>query len=126
MTKTILVIEDNADNMALVDEILEDAGFNTVQVMRAEDGIVLLQKGNIDLVLMDISLPDMDGLEATRIIKSNDALKNIPIIGLSAHAMVKDRDAALAAGCAGYQTKPINEDTLLESIERLLNDTNNT
>lgn len=120
MTKTILVIEDNPDNMALAEEILEDAGFITVQEIRAEDGIARLQQGGIDLVLMDVSLPEMDGLEATRIIKTFEALKKIPIVGLSAHAMTKDREAALQAGCDDYQTKPVDEDALLEAINRLL------
>lgn len=120
MTKTILIIEDNPDNMALAEEILEDAGFFTVQEMRAEEGIARLQQGGIDLVLMDVSLPEMDGLEATRIIKAFETLQQIPIIGLSAHAMAKDREAALQAGCDDYQTKPIDEDALLETIDRLL------
>jgi len=118
--KTILVIEDNPDNMDLVDEILDDAGLNVIQATRAEDGIERLLQEGIDLVLMDISLPDMDGLEATRFIKNNEKLKTIPIVGLSAHAMKHDKDAALAAGCDDYQTKPIDEEALLLTINRLL------
>lgn len=121
MSKTILAVEDNPDNMALLEEILEDAGFDMVQVTRAEDGIERLQQGGIDLVLMDVSLPDMDGLEATKIIKADEAVWQIPVIGLSAHAMTSDREAALAAGCDEYQTKPLDEDMLLETINRLLN-----
>lgn len=120
MKKTILVIEDNLDNMMLVEEILADAGFNSVQATRAEEGIDRLHQGGIDLVLMDISLPDMDGLEATRIIKADEKLKGIPVIGLSAHAMKSDREAAIAAGCDDYQTKPIDEVFLLESIRRFI------
>lgn len=120
MMKTLLIIEDNPDNMALAEEILEDAGFATVQAMRAEDGIERLQQGEIDLVLMDMSLPEMDGLEATRIIKANNSLKAIPVIGLSAHAMQSDRDKALEAGCDDYLTKPIDENELLEMINRFL------
>jgi CheY-like chemotaxis protein len=106
--------------MALIEEILEDAGFDTAQATRAEDGIERLHQGGVDMVLMDISLPNMDGLEATRIIKADKALKVIPIIGLSAHAMQSDQTAALEAGCDAYQTKPINEDVLLTTIHRLL------
>ena len=120
MNKTILVVEDNPDNMALVEEILEDAGFDVIQKTRAEDGIESLYQGGIDLVLMDISLPDMDGLEATRIIKADEGLRLIPIVGLSAHAMDSDREAALAAGCDEYQTKPLNEDALVQMINKLL------
>lgn len=118
--KTILIIEDNPDNMALVEEILEDAGFITVQAMRAEDGIERLQQGGIDLVLMDMSLPEMDGLEATRVIKADSSLKAMSVIGLSAHAMQSDRDKALEAGCDDYLTKPIDEEALLEMISQLL------
>lgn len=120
MKKTILVVEDNPDNMALVEEILEDAGYEIVPVVRAEDGIERLSLGGIDLILMDISLPEMDGLEATRIIKSDDRLKSIPIIGLSAHAMDSDRIAALSAGCNAYETKPVDEDALLSVMKNLL------
>lgn len=120
MKKTILVIEDNIDNMALIAEILEDAEFIVEQAVRAEDGIERLHKGGIDLVLMDISLPDMDGLEATRIIRADDKLKLLPIVGLSAHAMKHDREAALDAGCNDYQTKPIDEDVLIKLITQLL------
>jgi len=120
MKKTILVIEDNLDNMALIEEILDDAGFNTEPATRAEDGIERLRQGGIDLVLMDISLPNMDGLEATRIIKADKALKAIPIIGLSAHAMGSDKVAAMEAGCDDYQIKPIDEDGLLKVINHFL------
>lgn len=118
--KKILIVEDNPDNMVLAEQILEDAGFDIVQATRAEDGIECLKQGEIDLVLMDISLPDMDGLEATRIIKADEKLKAIPVIGLSAHAMTSDREAALSAGCDDYQTKPIEEDLLLNMINQLL------
>lgn len=120
MKKNILVIEDNPDNMELVDEILDDAGMIVTQAKRAEDGIERLSQGGIDLILMDISLPDMDGLEATRVIRADEKLKSIPIVGLSAHAMKHDKDAALSAGCNDYQTKPIDEEALLQTIHRLL------
>lgn len=120
MNKTILVVEDNPDNMALVEEIIEDAGFNIMQSVRAEDGIENLYKGGIDLVLMDISLPEMDGLEATKIIKADNTISSVPIIGLSAHAMDSDREAAISAGCDDYLTKPLDEELLLELINRLL------
>ncbi len=120
MSNTILVVEDNPDNMALVVEILEDAEFEVIQAERAEDGIEKLYQGKINLVLMDISLPTMGGLEAIRIIKTDKVLKNIPIVGLSAHAMKSDRDAAMSAGCNEYQTKPIDEEALLSTIKRLI------
>ena len=120
MNQTILVIEDNLDKMALVCEILEDADYLVQEAMRAEDGITRLKQGGIDLVLMDISLPEMDGMEATRLIKADNILKSIPIIGLSAHAMISDKEAALDAGCDDYQTKPIDEGALLTLIDNYL------
>lgn len=118
--KNILIIEDNPDNQVLVEEILEDAGFNSVSVSYAEEGISRLHQGGIDLVLMDVSLPDIDGLEATRIIRRDVRFKTLPIIGLSAHAMERDREAALLAGCNDYQTKPIREADLLSLITSVL------
>ena len=120
MEATVLVVEDNPDNMALVEEILEDAGYAILKAERAEDGIELLNKGGIDIVLMDVSLPEMDGLEATRIIKADAATCSVPVIGLSAHAMESDRRAALNAGCDEYETKPIDEGALLETIKRVI------
>jgi len=119
--KTILVVEDNPDNMVLVDEILEDEGFRVLQASTAEAGIVQLDSEDVDLVLMDISLPRMSGLEAIRIIKANNATRDIPVIALTAHAMQTDRDKALAAGCNDFLTKPINEDELIAAMQEQLN-----
>lgn len=120
MNKKILIIEDNPDNQVLVEEIMEDAGFDTESFSCAEAGIARLQQGGVDLILMDVSLPDIDGLEATRLIRQEDRFAALPIIGLSAHAMKQDREAALLAGCNDYHTKPINEVKLLQTITELL------
>jgi CheY-like chemotaxis protein len=118
--KTILVVEDNPDNMALIEQILEDEGFCVLKAILARDGIALLKEEPVDLILMDLSLPEMGGLEATGIIKAEQATKNIPVIALTAHAMKTDRETALSAGCDGYLTKPINEEELLETINKHL------
>ena len=118
---TILVIEDNPDNMDLIEEILEDEGHTVLKATLAEDGIVTLRKTGADLVVMDIALPQMSGLEATRIIKTDDALRHTPVIALTAHAMATDRETALAAGCDAYLTKPIDEAALLNAIDRFTN-----
>lgn len=117
---TILVIEDNPDNMALIEQILEDEGFAILKAELAEDGITLLKQNRVNLILMDISLPKMSGLEATKIIKADNAIKDIPVIALTAHAMLSDRNMALSAGCDGYLTKPIDEKKLLEEIKEFL------
>lgn len=110
---TILVIEDNLDAMSLMAEILEDEGFRVVKAWRAETGIALLKESGADLVLMDISLPKMSGLEATQIIKADETIRHVPVVALTAHAMASDREQALAAGCDDFLTKPFDEDDLV-------------
>ncbi|MFH2130241.1 MAG: response regulator [bacterium] len=119
---TILVIEDNPDNMALIEQILEDEGFETLKTDRAEDGIKQLKTSTVrvDLILMDISLPVMNGLEATGMIKQDPLLKDIPLIVLTAHAMETDKEAAFSAGCNDFLSKPIDEDKLLAAINHYL------
>ncbi len=119
--KTILVIEDNPDNMDLIEEILDDEGFNLLKAMLAEDGIDLLKHHTADVIVMDVSLPKMSGLEATKVFKTDDRTKHIPILILTAHAMQSDHEMALSAGCDAFLTKPINEEQLIETIYRLLN-----
>ncbi|WP_343075953.1 response regulator [Armatimonas rosea] len=106
--KKILVVEDNPVNMELVTDLLEVAGFSFEMAMTAEEGIRLAEAGLPDLILMDIQLPGMDGLEATSILKKNPKTKHIAIVALTAHAMKGDEERALAVGCIGYITKPIN------------------
>ena len=118
--KRILVIEDNADNMDLIEEILEDGGYAVLKAAEAEEGIRRLREGGVDLVLMDISLPKMSGLAATRIIKGDPALRGVPVVALTAHAMVSDREAAMDAGCSAFLTKPVDEELLAATLERLL------
>ena len=108
------------DNLDLVTEILEDEGYNVTGAGCAKDGIRLLGKGGIDLVLMDIGLPDMDGLEATKIIKSDSSTKMVPVVALTAYAMKGDKERVLDAGCDEYLTKPLSEDELLETIRRFI------
>jgi len=118
--KNILVIEDYPDNMMLVVEILEDEGYGVLQAESAEIGLGLVKSDRPDLILMDISLPKMSGLEATEILKANSDTADIPIVALTAHAMKSDKDMVMAAGCDGYMTKPIDEELLLELLRDLL------
>ncbi|MCX6368674.1 MAG: response regulator [Armatimonadetes bacterium] len=109
--KKILVVEDNPVNMELVTDLLEVAGFDFVSAMTAEEGIRLAEKELPNLILMDIQLPGMDGLEATQLLKQNPKTRHITIVALTAHAMKGDEERALAVGCIGYITKPINTRT---------------
>lgn len=117
--KKILIVEDVEFNLDLLIQILED-DYQLISAGDGEKGIELARKELPDLILMDMSLPGVDGWEATRRIKSDNRAKNITIIGLSAHAMEGDREKALDAGCDDYLTKPIDEDLLLETLNRYL------
>lgn len=117
MAYTILVIEDNVMNMKLVRTLLELEGYAVREAFDAEEGLGAAREARPDLILMDVQLPGMDGLEATRALKRDNALRNIPVIGLSAHAMQGDREKALAAGCIDYLTKPIDMNAFLDAIK---------
>ena len=117
---TILIVEDNEMNRDMLSRRLERKGYQVLIAVDGETGIAKARETMPDLVLMDMSLPVMDGWEATRRMKSDDALKHIPIIALTAHAMASDRDKALEAGCNDYDTKPIELPRLLAKIEALL------
>lgn len=119
MTK-ILLVEDNEMNRDMLSRRLIRRGFDIVNAENGEDGVNMAASENPDLILMDMSLPIIDGWEATRRIKSSEQTKSIPIIALTAHAMASDREKALAAGCDDYDTKPIELPRLLEKIDRLL------
>jgi len=104
----VLLIEDNPLNLELAVDLLEIDGHEVLTATTAEKGIELAKKETPDLILMDISLPGMDGLEATRILKKDETTKNIPIVAMSAHAMKGDEEKAREAGCVGYIKKPID------------------
>ncbi|KPA09353.1 response regulator receiver [Candidatus Magnetomorum sp. HK-1] len=114
--QSILIIEDNPMNMEMATDLLEIAKYKVLQAENAEDGIQVAREQKPDLILMDIALPGMDGLEATRLLKKNPETKNIPIVALTAHAMKDDNDEALKVGCSGYITKPINTRTFAKAI----------
>ena len=105
---TVLLIEDNLMNMELATDLLEAAGFEVLKAERAEGGIALAVGEHPDIILMDIALPGMDGLEATRRIKKDERTSQIPIVALTASAMLGDDNKALSAGCCGYIPKPID------------------
>jgi two-component system, cell cycle response regulator DivK len=104
----ILVVEDNQDNMTLIVDVLLSLDYDVLQATDGVHGVEVAQEEVPDLILMDLSLPRMDGWTATRTIKANDRLQHIPIIALTAHAMVGDKERALEAGCDDYISKPIN------------------
>jgi two-component system, cell cycle response regulator DivK len=117
---TILIVEDNELNRDMLSRRLVRKGYEVLLAVDGEHGISVARGSAPDLILMDMSLPLVDGWEATRRMKADDALKRIPIIALTAHAMASDRDHALQAGCNDYDTKPIELPRLLAKIEALL------
>ena len=120
--KTILVVEDNKLNMKLVNGLVKIGKYRMVEAIDAESGIELIREQRPDLVLMDIQLPGMDGLSATKIIKEDPELKDIPIVALTSYAMQGDKEKALAAGCTGYIAKPIDTRKFLETVSQYLKD----
>jgi len=118
--KRILVVEDNEDNMCLVRFILKKHGHEVIEAWDGAEGVALAVQEKPDLVIMDIQLPDIDGLEATKKIRESEADSDIPIIALTSYAMPGDREKALAAGCTGYITKPIDVETFMAEIEKHL------
>ena len=118
--KTVLVIEDNPTNMKLVRTLLTLGHYEVLEAADAESGIKLATSKIPDLILMDIQLPGMDGLEATTILKNDPATKDIPIVALTSYAMRGDEEKARQAGCDGYITKPINTRTFLDTISGYL------
>jgi CheY-like chemotaxis protein len=116
----ILLVEDNAMNRDMLSRRLERKEFEVVIAVDGQAGINMATSESPDLILMDLSLPVIDGWEATRQIKADPATQLIPVIALTAHAMVGDEQKALAAGCDDYDTKPVNLQRLLDKIDTLL------
>jgi two-component system, cell cycle response regulator DivK len=120
MSNTILVIEDNEQNMYLVTFILEKHGYKVLQAQTGKDGLVLAQANPIDLILLDIQLPELDGYAIAQMLRKVEKLKDIPIIAVTSYAMTGDKEKALASGCSGYIEKPINPDTFMKEVQQFL------
>jgi CheY-like chemotaxis protein len=119
MTK-VLLVEDNEMNRDMLSRRLIRRGFEVIFAVDGQQGVDLARSQRPDIILMDMSLPVIDGWEATRRVKSDDATRGVPVIGLTAHAMSGDRERAIEAGCDDYDTKPVELDRLVGKIERLL------
>jgi two-component system cell cycle response regulator DivK len=121
MAKTVLIVEDNELNMKLFGDVLESRGYRTLRTGEALAALELARDQRPDLVLMDIQLPAISGLEVTRWIKSEPALCHIPIVAVTAYAMAGDEERIIQSGCEVYIAKPISIVSFLETIERVLN-----
>jgi two-component system, cell cycle response regulator DivK len=116
--KKILVVEDNESNLYLIRYILEKCGFDVIEAKSGTAAVDLAIREKPDLVIMDIQLPDINGLEVTKRIRTSPADAGTPIVALTSYAMVGDKEMALAAGCTGYIEKPINPETFVKDIEQ--------
>jgi CheY-like chemotaxis protein len=116
IVQKILLVEDNEMNRDMLSRRLERRGFQIVMAVDGAQGVSMAQTENPDLILMDMSLPVMDGWTATRTLKDAEATRGIPVIGLTAHAMAGDREKCMEAGCDDYDTKPIELARLMEKI----------
>ena len=116
----ILLVEDNEMNRDMLSRRLQRKGYSVVTADDGEKGLLLARSETPDLILMDISLPVMSGWEVTRLLKANESTRHIPIIALTAHAWVTDRQKAIEAGCDDYDTKPVEFGRLSEKMENLL------
>jgi CheY-like chemotaxis protein len=118
--KKILLIEDNEVNRRLAGFLLRSQGYQVIEATTAQAAFDMISDNRPDLIVMDIQLPGMDGLEATTKLKAEPATASIPVIAVTSYAMAGDRDKALAAGCSGYVTKPIDKTIFLTEISRHL------
>jgi two-component system cell cycle response regulator DivK len=120
--RRILVVEDNPKNLKLVRDVLTFSGYEVIEASSGEDGVRLAEEACPDLILMDLQLPGIDGLELTRQLKADPETRDIKVIAVTAYAMKGDQDRAFAAGCDDYVTKPIDTRQLPETIARHLQD----
>jgi two-component system, cell cycle response regulator DivK len=116
----ILLVEDNEMNRDMLSRRLQRKGYEVALAVDGLQGVAMATAGGYDLILMDMSLPELDGWEATRRVRDAEAGRRVPIIALTAHAMSGDREKAMAAGCDDYDTKPVELDRLLGKMEALL------
>ena len=118
--KTILIVEDNELNMRLFNDVLQASGYQTLQTGDGSEAVILAQEHHPDLILMDMRLPGISGMEATQIIKGRDDLRDIPIVAVTASALKGDEEKILAGGCDGFIAKPISIPTFLATVAQFL------
>ena len=121
LDKTVLVVEDNDINMKLLHDVLELHGYNVLQAKDGMEGWRMAREHRPDLILMDIQLPSISGLEATKRLKADETLKSIPVIAITAFAMAGDEEKFLEGGCDAYIPKPISIPNFLQTVERFTN-----
>ena len=121
--KTALIIEDNPDNMVLITRLLEKSGYRTLQAVTGMEGFEMALQERPDFIILDIQLPDIEGTEVLRKIRSSEIGVGIPVIAMTSYAMSGDREKLLSAGCDGYIEKPIDPERVISQIRRLTGET---
>jgi two-component system cell cycle response regulator DivK len=124
MSKTVMIVEDNELNMKLFHDLLEANGYRTIQTRNGMEALALAREHHPDLILMDIQLPEVSGLDVTRWIKEDETIRHIPVIAVTAFAMKGDEERILQGGCEGYISKPISVPHFLETIARYIGPAN--
>lgn len=120
MAKTVLIVEDNELNMKLFNDLLDAHGYNTLQTRDGMDALAIAREHRPDLILMDIQLPEVSGLEVTKWIKEDEDLKSIPVVAVTAFAMKGDEEKIREGGCEAYIAKPISVQQFLDTVKRFL------
>ncbi len=123
--KKILLVEDNPVNRRLAEFLLRSQGYQVRAATNAQEAFDNIKNERPDLILMDVQLPGMDGLEATKKLKEEQTTRDIPVVAVTSYAMKGDREKALAAGCSGYITKPIDKDTFVQEVATVLGGSKN-
>ncbi len=122
VAKSVLIVEDNELNMKLFHDLLDAHGYGTIQTRNGLDAVSLAREHKPSLILMDIQLPEVSGLEVTRMLKEDDVLRDIPVVAVTAFAMKGDEERIRSGGCAAYISKPISVATFLETVRRFIGD----
>jgi two-component system cell cycle response regulator DivK len=117
MAKTVMIVEDNELNMKLFNDLLRANGYDTLPMRNGYDALDALKENRPDLIIMDIQLPEISGLEVTKLIKQDEALRHIPVIAVTAFAMKGDEERIRQGGCEGYLSKPISVSTFIETVK---------
>ena len=120
MSKTILIVEDNENDMMLVRDVLQSKGYTVLEAITGAEGVRLVIEAKPDLVLMDIGLPDIDGIAALAQIRASEAAKNIPMLAVSASEMPDEKQRIVASGFDAYITKPLNMKSFVETVEKYI------
>jgi CheY-like chemotaxis protein len=118
--KTVLLVEDNEDNRIVYSTILQHFGYTVMEALNGEEGIAKARAERPDLILMDISIPVIDGWEATQVLKRDPETRGIPIIALTAHALASDREKAMEVGCDSYLAKPCEPKAVVSEVEKFI------